>query len=160
MPSHSRRSVLAGISAGPLLVGAGCVSSRTETDTRTPTSAPTMETTIELVMPSVTGIEEKPVRPLRFEDLPAGEREILRTAREEGEYSVEYGKHEGLPDDEEPVRSLVDRILARFDSQEETYLQNHDDESVPDYVDAVYLDYDDRIYCIDLVDGDQEYYHC
>lgn len=159
MPSHSRRSVLAGLSAGLLLIGAGCVSSRTETDTRTPTSAPTMETTIKLVMPSVADVDEKPVRPLRFADLPAGEREILRTAREEGEYSVEYGKHEGLPDDEDALQSLVDRILARLESQKETYLDEHDADSVPDYVDAVYLDYD-RIYCIDLVDGDQRYYHC
>lgn len=155
MPRHTRRAVLASLTTGPLAVGAGCVSSDSETPTAT--SGPTMKTTVKLVMPSVADLDEKPVQPLRFEDLPAAEQEILRTAREEGEYSVSYGKYEGLPDD--ALRSLVDRILDRLQSQEEMYLESHDADSVPDYVDAVYLDYD-RIYCIDLVDGDQQYYRC
>lgn len=173
MPSRTRRSVLTSILPGLVLVGTGCLGENSQTDettspsesgsTKSPSeSGLTIETTIKLVLSSESVIDEEPIQPLVFEELPQNEREILQTAHDQQKYSVSYEKHEGIPDNEKTdgLQRLIDRILDRLSSQKETYREEHDTDSVPEHVDAVYLRYSGEIYCIDLVDGDKKHYHC
>lgn len=164
MPSRTRRSIIASVTPGLVLTGSGCFGNRSTTaETSSPSeSGPTIETTIDLVLPSASDVDEEPIQPLVFENLPRNERKILRTAHEERTYSVSYGGYEGLPDAEETdgLQSLIDRIRRRLASQTEAYREEHDADSVPEHVDAVYLEYGDEVYCIDLIDGDQKHYHC
>jgi len=122
-----------------------------------PTERPLLATTINLVTTSVP--DEEAIQPLAFADLPAAEQRILRTAADEG-YEVRYAREEGIPDTEETegLRSLIDRFLDRLNAQKAAYREAHDD--LPDYVDAVYLRQEGALYCLDIVDGDQKYYHC
>lgn len=66
---------------------------------------------------SLSAAERDGIDPIVFADLPTAEREIVRTALDEGEYAVETGS-------ESPAfERLADRIERRADGGLEVYLR-------------------------------------
>lgn len=132
------------------------------TGTPTPRETVTSETRIELVPVGLSDEEREQVTPLSFESLPADERRLLREAADGG-FSVSYGQS-AYPTDggrTAGLSSLIRRVVDRLARQTDSYESTHGaDAAVPSHVSAVYVRYEGDLYCLDVVDGDQRYYHC
>lgn len=134
------------------------------TDTPTPQETIVLETRIELLPVDLSEAERGQVEPLSVESLPAEERRIVAEAADGG-FSVSYGRYEYPTDGGRTagLSSLVDRVLGRLDHQLRVYeIENPTATAAnpPSHVSAVYVRYEGRLYCLDVVDGDQKYYHC
>lgn len=164
MSPFTRRSALRVTTSILTATAAGCASDTTETDgDDSPTETKlTHEKIIDLVSPSVTNIDDKPVRPLDYEALPRDEQRIIESAHGPGDYSVTYKQGEGPPETGKAagLQSLINRIVDRLTKQQQQYRSNNSSDSVPEYVHAVYVRYDGKVYCIELFDADTKYYHC
>lgn len=147
----------------------------TASETQTPTGTPTATATptprdtityvirIDLVPVTLSDEEREHVDPLSLESLPAEERRVVREAADvDGAFSVSYGRGQTRPE-VTGLSSLIDRVLARLNYQERTYERENPTATAanpPSYVSAVYVRYEGHLYCLDVVDGDQKYYHC
>jgi transcriptional regulator with XRE-family HTH domain len=170
---HRRRAILGLL--GALSLG-GCLGERSGTDTPadstttvTDTTSPTETTT---PVPQTTLLRlgrqqfpteyETDITPLVYADRPASQQEILDQAGTVEGYEVQYQRGNRYPDTEktEGLAELVDAIFDRHQRQIADYEETHSDETVPDAVRAVWLARDDRRFCIELTDGDVQYYRC
>ncbi|ERH12443.1 MAG: hypothetical protein J07HB67_01462 [halophilic archaeon J07HB67] len=105
----------------------------------------------------LSAAEREQIEPLSLESLPADERRII-VAAADGGFSVSYGRFEYPTDGGRTagLSSLMDRVVDRLNDQIRTY----ESETPPSHVSAVYVRYEGQLYCLDVVDGDQKYYHC
>jgi hypothetical protein len=105
---------------------------------------------------------EADIRPLVYADRPAPQQEILDQAGTIEGDEVTYERGSRFPDTErtEGLADLVEAIFDRHQRQISEYEDAHPEETVPDPVRAVWLARDDRRFCIELTDGDQQYYRC
>jgi hypothetical protein len=105
---------------------------------------------------------EGDITPLVYADRPAPQQEILDQAGTIEGYEVTYERGNRFPDTEktEGLDELVQAIFGRHQRQIAKYEEAHPEEPVPDPVRAVWLARDDRRFCIELTDGDQQYYRC
>jgi hypothetical protein len=170
---HRRRAILGLL--GTLSLG-GCLGERGGTDTPTD-SATTVSTTTRpseatTPVPQTTLLRlgrqrfpteyEADITPLVYADRPAPQQEILDQAGTVEGYEVTYQRGNRYPDTEktEGLDELVQAIFDRHQRQIAEYEEAHPEEPVPDPVRAVWLAREDRRFCIELTDGDQQYYRC
>lgn len=140
------------------------IPSSTQDASKTPTPRETITnvTRIRLHSVTLTETQRKQITPLSFESLPADERRIV-TAAADGGFSVSYGRSEYPTDGGRTagLSSLMSRVVDRLNRQTEAYKTNHTAvANAPPHVDAVYVRYEGELSCLDIVDGDQKYYHC
>lgn len=168
----SRRTILGMLGASVL---GGCLGERTGSDTPTGQTATDTTTAREQTttpVPQTVLIRlgrqrfpteyEGDITPLVYADRPAPQQEILDQADSIEGYEVTYQRGNRYPDTEktEGLADLVQAIFDRHQRQIAEYEETHSDETVPDAVRAVWLARDDRRFCIELTDGDQQYYRC
>lgn len=117
MPPLRRTILRCGILLGSVGL-TGCV---TEQDDGTPTSDE-MPTEIQLWFEEVTlsESEQNSIEPIVFGDLPNGQKEIVQTALEEGEYTSEIGGESSA------MKNLRESISARTDGGLKAYLKQDD----------------------------------
>ena len=117
---QSRRSVLR---RGILLGSVGLTGCVTEQNAGTPTATDDeMPTEIRFWLVEVTPSEAErdAIDPIVFSDLSNGQREIVQTALEEGEYRSEIGEESAA------LANLRRSIAARTDGGVEAYLERGD----------------------------------
>jgi hypothetical protein len=170
---HRRRAILGLL--GTLSLG-GCFGERggtdTPTDSATTVTATTRPNETTTPVPQTTLLRlgrqrfpteyEADVTPLVYADRPAPQQEILDQAGTVEGYEVTYQRGNRYPDTErtEGLADLVDTIVDRHQRQVDAYEDAHPEETVPDAVRAVWLTRDDRRFCLELTDGDVQYYRC
>jgi|GEM_PF-2518752 len=158
---RTRRGLVGAVLCGALT--AGCAS-RGDGSGSTPRETPTLETRIELHSVVLSAAEREQIEPLSFESLPADERRIIAAAADGG-FSVSYGRSEYPTDGGRTagLSSLISRVVDRLNDQTRTYESENPTATAanpPSHVSAVYVRYEGQLYCLDVVDGDQKYYHC
>ncbi|WP_232703176.1 hypothetical protein [Halobacterium wangiae] len=119
MPQSRRAILRRGLLLGSVGL-AGCV---TEQDDGTPTTTDDeMPTEIRFWLEEVTRSEAErdATEPIVFSDLPNEQREIVRTALEEGEYTSEIGAESAA------LENLRRSVSARTDGELEAYLERGD----------------------------------
>ncbi|UIP00620.1 hypothetical protein Hbl1158_04465 [Halobaculum sp. CBA1158] len=132
------------------------------TESPTQTTFPTSETSIRLNQVQLSDEERSNIDPVRYDLLSSNKKEILDYAITGYEYKVEYPAQQGIPETDRTagLQELINQIIDRLSQQTTAYEEENPDTPVPDYVSAVYLRYQNTVYCIDLLDGDQRYYLC
>ncbi|WP_152041285.1 hypothetical protein [Salinigranum salinum] len=117
----NRRRLLAGAGTAVAAAIAGCFGSipgaGIETDSGAPAGTAGLPTRFWLERVSLSESERSGVDPIVFADLSPAEKEVVRTALDEGEYTVQREHSDPALD------GLRDRIEARTDGGLEAYLR-------------------------------------